>query len=407
MVSDYSNRNNSDYESEDDAPLSKLKSINDCDEKGTDMDILKFAKYSCDLCDFVTENKTLLSEHIEKEHYFTNTLVEGRNLRISDTYTKQDLEKSKVKINGKTLYHCHVCNKNLRSAHNFVSHQTIHSGQKNFTCEICGRKFRLLRFLKNHLKFLHSMKDEQDYHEFQNSYINSTNINKDIAQIKGSYLNYKALYEAKIVVNDRTYYVCPICGKKLSRVNYYVTHMSIHTGEKKYVCHVCGKSFRLKSFLQVHIRLTHKGIKKFSCDICHQKFGTSANLTEHIRIHTGERPHVCAKCGKRFKQKSSLFIHNRSHTDHFPFQCVQCNARFRIQSQLNYHMIKHTGERPHPCDVCEKSFAVKSHLNRHKKIHTDDRPYSCDVCKKTFRHKRNLKTHEKNCHNKPKLVGLT
>lgn len=96
----------------------------------------------------------------------------------------------------------------------------LHSGDKPYKCEFCGRHFRQWGDLKYHCISIHS--EEKNYQ-------------------------------------------CEYCGKDFARKYSLIVHRRIHTGEKNYKCEFCGKSFRASSYLQNHRRI-HTG-KDFSSGI--------------------------------------------------------------------------------------------------------------------------------------------
>lgn len=106
----------------------------------------------------------------------------------------------------------------------FQVHMRLHSGDKPYKCEFCGRHFRQWGDLKYHCISIHS--EEKNYQ-------------------------------------------CEYCGKDFARKYSLIVHRRIHTGEKNYKCEFCGKSFRASSYLQNHRRI-HTGMSLF--DVYTDKF---------------------------------------------------------------------------------------------------------------------------------------
>lgn len=103
---------------------------------------------------------------------------------------------------------------NLISVNGFFQiHHRLHSGDKPYKCEFCGRFFRQWGDLKYHVTSLHS---------------------------------------------NTKMFQCEYCGKDFARKYSLVVHRRIHTGEKNYICEYCTKTFRAASYLQNHRRI-HTG----------------------------------------------------------------------------------------------------------------------------------------------------
>ena len=100
-----------------------------------------------------------------------------------------------------------------------------HTGEKQFSCTLCGAKFRNNSQLYYHKKLpnCQAQKTEEKVAEYE----------------------------------------CETCGKGFISLSGYNNHQLTHTGEKPHSCQLCGDTFRFKSQLYTHKKSKHSDYFSF------------------------------------------------------------------------------------------------------------------------------------------------
>nr|XP_008195672.2 PREDICTED: LOW QUALITY PROTEIN: zinc finger protein 260 [Tribolium castaneum] len=258
--------------------------------------------FGCQYCPAIFFVQKAIADHVREEHgkEYKNCKVHvpkqappvKRGEEDPHKIDEELIKEAKVVVDGRIYYNCKECGKNLHSPYTYVWHIRIHTGERPFVCDLCGKQFRVSQGLVRHLRETHQ------------------GIKK---------------------------FPCDLCGRMFATRRNVEEHRRIHTNERPYVCDLCGKSFKQKASLFVHKR-SHKNHFPFKCSYCNQGFRTKPPLLVHITRHTGEKPYKCDICGRCFRIKYELKRHKLIHSDEKPWVCNVCGFSFRQKRYLRNHM---------------------------------------------------------------------
>ena len=224
-------------------------------------------EFKCSLCDLVLKRKSTFVRHLKEIHNkdFKEECIVDRILNnFDDEPHSGDTDVSEtVSEDSEEDY--------------LIS--TFKATDENLQCGLCGKQFRLQRYLEMHTKYNHGVNCPFKCEECGAQYI-----------YKGDLKRHKTT--AHEVIEDK--YTFP--GDE---------------GNKTFSCQTCSKVFKRKDLLKKHL-VTHNQTKeKISCELCGKKYGRKDHLKDHIKlIHLNtEISYSCELCGKKFNKKSNLERH--------------------------------------------------------------------------------------------------
>lgn len=134
--------------------------------------------------------------------------------------------------------------------------------------------------------------------------------------------------------------MCSFCGKGFKWKHGLMSHIIVHSDEKKFLCDECGYSAAHSQTLRAH-KLSHKGML-WKCSVmgCNHTTRRKENLNIHIATHRKETPFVCEVCGHRFSQSKNLKRHAQLHISRNLYKCNMCSFGSYRTDKLREHQAR-------------------------------------------------------------------
>ena len=173
--------------------------------------------------------------------------------------------------------------------------------RRNLKCEECGKIFRRIHGLRNHL-ISHREKIDPKFKEARKIHM--------CDQCPRSFTNRQVLKRHKLVHSTEKNFVCDLCQKGFKTIYELNYHKFTHTDQSKlpFKCDQCFKRFPFITRLKKHKESVHQGIKSHKCTLCDKAFKSHTDLRHHMNWHAGVK-FRCTLCPKEFTRKEVLKIH--------------------------------------------------------------------------------------------------
>ena len=220
---------------------------------------------------------------------------------------------------------CHLCLKKFKKGYNLRQHLMIHSNEKPFHCDICGKNFVQKSQLNRHLTS-HKLKNQS-----------SKNCEEEIS--------FEAVTKSgrKIAIEPQRLFKCQNCDFETASHPKWLSH----SHSQVFDCQNCDKKFASEKSLKSHRKICETTEKDLQCSICQKGFSCQTYLKKHFLTHEQETAIKCKVCDKTFKRMDNLKRHSKIHSEEAqiykcPFsELNSCQKTFKRYDKLKDHLKTH------------------------------------------------------------------
>ncbi|XP_071449381.1 uncharacterized protein [Hetaerina americana] len=206
--------------------------------------------------------------------------------------------KTKMKENSSQGQHkCGECGETFDYINLWRKHMKEHQKTRPIPCQYCDKRYNTLVELNNHI-IKHS-----DYKPYECEHCSLRCRQKS------------TLARHKLTHSDDKPFLCSICGIRFRSWLNLSVHSKMHLNVRFYKCEECDKEFLTSSRLTRH-KMSHTGMPHgiYVCEKCGKTFQQKRSLDHHVLgVHSGEKQFPCVLCEKRFRLKGYLNNHIKTH----------------------------------------------------------------------------------------------
>jgi KRAB domain-containing zinc finger protein len=390
-----------------------------CDYKSSEKGTLKRhknlrhdqgVKEQCKYCEYKSANRYSLNVHMEKHKGMTFSCDQCDYTSNGKLHLRNHIKNMHIKKPDACPWsECEFTSKNLRQHINF-KHKGI-----NFPCEQCDYKAAGKDMLRSHIQQQHDKSTIFKCDQCEHTTVNHGNLQKHILYIhcpnrlNCQHCEFKTI--TKGMLAGHMLKMHKDYSDILTKFETKISNFDENAKDKINQCPICEKHYETTSQFTAHKkRCMKKDPVIHKCVECVFIAETGTLLSKHINATHEREKYSCTKCAYKTNSNGSMVRHKGLvHKEGNLNKCISCDYKTAATFLMKQHTQTAHGNMIFSCKYNQCTFSAKaSHLlKRHSRNIHEKQIYTCSEnnCDTNFKSRKNASKHALNVHKKTFKIG--